>query len=346
MRFIGKHSTVRTYINNHNQFFKWLFRGLLIVSLLGVLIPVGIYVPPYLQPFLHRMQLVPLGWLWVALAYIPLLMVFAPRSLVGGGVGFVFGPTLGFAIDIFGFTLATISIWVVCQGLKRIINVDNTSENAREVKDEEEDTDTDTDSVRLTHFKPSMERHNSDTSYASQTSNLSAFSLGSEDEMLIEEDPMEGTAASSQRIPNNELIVGQSFLGKAGKRLRVLSRLYERVGGWKLVLFANISPAFPVSLTSYILSFTTIPFYQYEIMTILSNIPYCLLYVMIGASARSWADLTSGEGQAWWQWLILAIGLASTIGFVTWLGRLTVKFSKELDEEEEVNLISAVEDDV
>ncbi|ORX96632.1 hypothetical protein K493DRAFT_314432 [Basidiobolus meristosporus CBS 931.73] len=343
MRLFRKYASARNYEGNHKQILKWLFRGVLVLLILGLLILAGIYASPHLQPFLYRMQQVPLGWLWVTMAYIPLVMVFAPRSLVGSGVGFVFGPALGLAIDISGFTLATMSIWVVCQALKRVINVGEAQESSIEIADEEGDTDT----LHLTHFKPPLQRHDSEASHTSQTSNISAFSLGSEDELLIEE-PAEASHTGNKPASSNSSssAAEQGILKKAEKRFRLISRLYERVGGWKLVLFANISPAFPVSLTSYILSFTNIPFYQYQIMTILSNIPYCVLYVMIGASARSWADLISGQGQTWWQWLVLAIGLGSTVGFIAWLGKLTVKYSKELDEEEEeeADLISDVDE--
>jgi len=103
---------------------------------------------------------------------------------------------------------------------------------------------------------------------------------------------------------------------------------------WKTLFVFNVSPAFPYTLVTYILSMTDIAFWKILFVATLTNFPYGVSYVILGASASHWGDLFSGQTSSWWRMLLLALGWIVTIAFTLWLGRLSKRMAAEIESEE------------
>lgn len=84
--------------------------------------------------------------------------------------------------------------------------------------------------------------------------------------------------------------------------------------GFTTVLLCRLSPAFPYFVMNYVLALTAIRRGPYVAGTALGMIPGTAGVVYLGAVAR---ETVEGVARPWWQWLILAAGLAATV-LVIW----------------------------
>lgn len=89
--------------------------------------------------------------------------------------------------------------------------------------------------------------------------------------------------------------------------------------GFKVVLLLRLSPLIPYNVLNYALSLTGIGLREYVIGSWLGMLPGTVLYVALGAGARSLAAAMTGAGERPAAWLALAAaGIAATAAAV-WL---------------------------
>ncbi|KAI8815275.1 hypothetical protein BJ742DRAFT_10767 [Cladochytrium replicatum] len=120
-------------------------------------------------------------------------------------------------------------------------------------------------------------------------------------------------------------------------RLRMARKMQGRYGGWKVALLLNLSPAIPVHILAYFISLIGVPFFQAFFPILACNIPYSFLYVLVGASAKSLADVLDPEtdpAEAWREAGLFVLGLAASIGIAVWLARVSERLAREVDKEE------------
>ncbi|KAI8814127.1 hypothetical protein BJ742DRAFT_324250 [Cladochytrium replicatum] len=120
-------------------------------------------------------------------------------------------------------------------------------------------------------------------------------------------------------------------------RLRMARKMQARYGGWKVALLLNLSPAIPVHILAYFISLIGVPFFHAFFPILACNVPYSFLYVLVGASAKSLADVLDPEtdpAEAWRQAGLFVLGLAASIGIAVWLARVSERLAREVDKEE------------
>lgn len=89
--------------------------------------------------------------------------------------------------------------------------------------------------------------------------------------------------------------------------------------GFKVVLLLRLSPLIPYNALNYALSLTGVGLREYVIGSWLGMLPGTVLYVALGAGARSLTAAMTGAGERSLAWLALgAAGLAATAAAV-WL---------------------------
>lgn len=101
-------------------------------------------------------------------------------------------------------------------------------------------------------------------------------------------------------------------------RLRGVDRAIAHEG-FKVVLLLRLSPLIPYNALNYALSLTGVGLREYVIGSWLGMLPGTVLYVALGAGARSLAAAMTGAGERPAAWLALgAAGLVAT-GVAVWL---------------------------
>jgi uncharacterized membrane protein YdjX (TVP38/TMEM64 family) len=97
-----------------------------------------------------------------------------------------------------------------------------------------------------------------------------------------------------------------------------IDRAIEREG-FSVVLLLRLSPLVPFNALNYALALTGVRLRDYVLGSWLGMLPGTLLYVWLGAGARSLAAIVSGTAQRPGPWLLLfGAGLAAT-GLAVWL---------------------------
>ncbi len=115
-------------------------------------------------------------------------------------------------------------------------------------------------------------------------------------------------------------------------RFRSLDRAIGRQG-FKMVLLARLSPAFPFTLLNYLLGLTAVSAGSYIVANLLGMLPGIFLYVYIGAVAR---DALAGETTAFagsFQQALRYIGLLATVAIVVIVTRIARKAIREAEQE-------------
>ena len=108
--------------------------------------------------------------------------------------------------------------------------------------------------------------------------------------------------------------------------------------GLKIVFLTRLSPFFPFNLLNYAFGLTKISFWKYALGSWIGMIPGTVMYVYLGAGARSFAELAAGsveKGTA--GRLLFWVGLAATIVvtvFVTRIARNALKQAVESTDAE------------
>lgn len=93
--------------------------------------------------------------------------------------------------------------------------------------------------------------------------------------------------------------------------------------GWKIVLLARLSPAFPFNLLNYGLGLTRVPLRDYVLASWAGMLPGTVLYVYLGSLAGDLAGLGSrrqARGPA--EWAFYGLGLAATVAVTLYVTRL------------------------
>ncbi len=89
--------------------------------------------------------------------------------------------------------------------------------------------------------------------------------------------------------------------------------------GFVVVLLLRLSPLFPYNIQNYALGATGVPFRTYLLATWIGMLPGTILYVWLGAGARTLADAARGNvGHGSWGMAAFLLGLAAA-GVVTWV---------------------------
>ena len=105
-------------------------------------------------------------------------------------------------------------------------------------------------------------------------------------------------------------------------RLAAIDRAV-RDGGWKLVALLRLSPAVPFNIQNYLYGITDLPFWPCMITSWVAMLPGTLLYVVLGHAGRAGLEAVGGaRGRTPAEWLMLAVGVASTLVLTVYLTRL------------------------
>jgi uncharacterized membrane protein YdjX (TVP38/TMEM64 family) len=93
--------------------------------------------------------------------------------------------------------------------------------------------------------------------------------------------------------------------------------------GFKVVLLTRLSPVLPFNLLNFALGLTTVSFRGYLVASWIGMLPGAVLYIYIGSTIKSFADLSSGQTAAKPGYtLFLVAGLAATLFAVILLARI------------------------
>ncbi len=100
--------------------------------------------------------------------------------------------------------------------------------------------------------------------------------------------------------------------------------------GFKIALLIRISPAFPYNLMGYVFGITPISFRDHLFASWIGMLPGTIMYVYIGATARSLSEVAAGgmEQQSNLQLALFGVGLLATIivtVFVTRVARRAIR---------------------
>lgn len=88
--------------------------------------------------------------------------------------------------------------------------------------------------------------------------------------------------------------------------------------GFTTVALSRLSPAFPFFVLNYLLALTEVRLGAFVAGTAAGMIPGTLGVVFLGTVAR---QSVQGVAKTWWQWLLLAGGIAATVAVVWVVGR-------------------------
>ena len=106
-------------------------------------------------------------------------------------------------------------------------------------------------------------------------------------------------------------------------------------GGFKIVLLTRLSPVFPFNVLNYAYGLSRVRFRDYLIGSWLGMLPGTVMYVYIGSSLKSLAELASGKVQGGAaQKALFAAGLVATIVVALYVARLARKELRKAVPEE------------
>ncbi|HQU44443.1 MAG TPA: TVP38/TMEM64 family protein [Pirellulales bacterium] len=117
--------------------------------------------------------------------------------------------------------------------------------------------------------------------------------------------------------------------------------LDEAIGreGFKIVLLIRLSPVFPFVFTNYALALTSVRFRDFVLASWIGMLPGTLLYVYLGSTLKSLAELASGGYQGGTaQKVFFALGLLATFVVtvvITRVARAALKQAAPLDDDGE-----------
>lgn len=93
--------------------------------------------------------------------------------------------------------------------------------------------------------------------------------------------------------------------------------------GFKVVLLTRLSPVLPFNLLNFALGLTTVSFRDYLLASWIGMLPGAVMYIYIGATIKSFADLSLNQTAAKPGYtLFLIAGLAATLLVVILLARI------------------------
>lgn len=123
----------------------------------------------------------------------------------------------------------------------------------------------------------------------------------------------------------------------ASRRFRALDEAIGR-HGFKIVILMRLSPVFPYALTNYVFAVTRIRFRDFLLASWIGMLPGTLLYVWLGSTLKSLAEIASGQYQGGAaQGMFLVVGLLATLAatvYITRLARAALAEVGPLDEDQ------------
>ena len=115
----------------------------------------------------------------------------------------------------------------------------------------------------------------------------------------------------------------RSWLQQRLERLPRLQAFDHSVAddGRRIAILVRLSPLIPFNVLNYALGFSRVRARDY-LLASFGMIPSIWLYVYSGQVARDLAEASGGGGgKAWWEWLVIAVGLGATVWVTTIVGR-------------------------
>lgn len=106
--------------------------------------------------------------------------------------------------------------------------------------------------------------------------------------------------------------------------------------GFKIVFLTRLSPVFPFNLLNYAYGLTTVPFWKYALASWIGMFPGTVLYIYIGSTIGSLADLATGNVQGGTaQTTLKWVGFAVTILVTVLITRIARKALKDVSPPKE-----------
>ena len=101
--------------------------------------------------------------------------------------------------------------------------------------------------------------------------------------------------------------------------------------GFKIVVLTRLSPVFPFNLLNYAYGLTEVPFWKYALASWLGMLPGTVLYVYVGSTIGSLADLAAGDVEGGTAETVLKwVGLAVTVIVTVLITRIARQALKEV----------------
>jgi uncharacterized membrane protein YdjX (TVP38/TMEM64 family) len=108
----------------------------------------------------------------------------------------------------------------------------------------------------------------------------------------------------------------------ANPRFRAIDRAVAEQG-FKIVLLARLSPAFPFNLLNYAFGVTRVSFRDYVLGSWIGMLPGTILYVYIGSTVGALADIVAGKFEkSPAQQIFFYVGLAATLAISLFITRI------------------------
>lgn len=96
--------------------------------------------------------------------------------------------------------------------------------------------------------------------------------------------------------------------------------------GWKVILFARLSPVFPFSIGNYAFGTTAIKARHYFFASLVGTMPSTFVYTYVGFVTGDLAALQNeARERTPLEWGLLILGLIATVGLAWYLRRLVEK---------------------
>ncbi|HEX72269.1 MAG TPA: TVP38/TMEM64 family protein, partial [Candidatus Hydrogenedentes bacterium] len=101
--------------------------------------------------------------------------------------------------------------------------------------------------------------------------------------------------------------------------------------GFKVVLLTRLSPVFPFNLLNYAYGLTEVPFWKYALASWIGMLPGTILYVYIGSTIGSMAQLAAGDVQGGTAQTVLKwVGFVVTVAVTVLITRIARKALKNV----------------
>jgi uncharacterized membrane protein YdjX (TVP38/TMEM64 family) len=117
-------------------------------------------------------------------------------------------------------------------------------------------------------------------------------------------------------------------------RFRALDAAVQRQG-FVVVLLCRLSPLFPFNLLNYAFGLTRVSFRDYVLASWLGMLPGTVLYVYLGSTLKSLADLAAGRVEGGVAgWVLFGVGLVATVAVTVVVTRAARKALRQAVPEE------------